>query len=151
MTPAALRHTCAEPPRGPVALGEVAGLEWEGRWVVKEVEGCEAIIETRDRWILVEIRGKWTLAVPRLTCLALEEASEVCTTPECTPTHTHTHTLSPICMLYSDSALVHVDLRTRSAVDIRYSNVRVGFDYRPGRAWRWTARHAWRAERPKRF
>jgi hypothetical protein len=59
-----------------VALGEVAGLEWEGRWVVQEAEGCEAIIETRDRWILVEIRGKWTLAVPRLTCLALEEASE---------------------------------------------------------------------------
>ena len=74
-----------------MALGEVAGLEWEGRWVVKEVEGCEAIIETRDRWILVEIRGKWTLAVPRLTCLALEEASEVCTTPECTPAHTRTH------------------------------------------------------------
>jgi hypothetical protein len=102
VTPAALRHTCAVAPRGPVALGEVAGLEWEGRWVVQEAEGCEAIIETRDRWILVEIRGKWTLAVPRLTCLALEEASEVCTTPDCTPTHahppTHPHTHTESCL-----------------------------------------------------
>lgn len=87
VTPAGLRHTCTEAPRGTAARGlamdlEFTDLEWAGPWVALAVG--EVTIETPDIWILV---------VLRLACPGLVRAWEVRMSP-CAR-----HCVSTVCVI----------------------------------------------------